>query len=311
MTSSREAARTVQDFGRNTKLLGAVADRPPESGAFDRRHLDIIPAPPCRARRRLAPPASVNATAAATTAVSHQVILVLDFGSQYTQLIARRLRELHVYSEIIPFGTPAAEMWRRQPAGVILSGGPMSVTEAGAPHCDYALFELGVPMLGICYGMQLMTQVLGGTLTRSSHREFGHADVTVGEAGRLFDGPAAVAESVGQPRRFGGGGAAGLRRGRHQRERARRGHRASRPRALRAAVPPRGGAHPARRRHAAELRVRRLRLPRRLDDGVVHRGGGRPHSRAGRRRPRRLRAVAAASIRRSRRCSSTRRSAIG
>ena len=64
----------------------------------------------------------------------------------------------------------------------------MSVNEAGAPHCDYALFELGVPVLGICYGMQLMTQVLGGTLTRSSHREFGHADVTVGETGRLFAG---------------------------------------------------------------------------------------------------------------------------
>ena len=130
----------------------------------------------------------MNATAAAATAVSHQVILVLDFGSQYTQLIARRLRELHVYSEIIPFATPAAEIVRRQPAGVILSGGPMSVNEAGAPHCDYALFEMGVPVLGICYGMQLMTQVLGGTLTRSSHREFGHADVTVGETGRLFAG---------------------------------------------------------------------------------------------------------------------------
>jgi GMP synthase (glutamine-hydrolysing) len=130
----------------------------------------------------------VNATAAAATAVSHQVILVLDFGSQYTQLIARRLRELRVYSEIIPFGTSAAEIARRQPAGVILSGGPMSVNDAGAPHCDYALFDMGVPVLGICYGMQLMTQVLGGTLTRSAHREFGHADVTVGDGGRLFDG---------------------------------------------------------------------------------------------------------------------------
>jgi GMP synthase (glutamine-hydrolysing) len=130
----------------------------------------------------------VNAIAHASTAVSHQVILVLDFGSQYTQLIARRLRELHVYSEIIPFGTPIAEIARRQPTGVILSGGPMSVTEAGAPHCDAAVFALGVPVLGICYGMQLMTQVLGGSLTRSSHREFGHADVTVGDGGRLFDG---------------------------------------------------------------------------------------------------------------------------
>ena len=85
----------------------------------------------------------MNATAAAATAVSHQVILVLDFGSQYTQLIARRLRELHVYSEIIPFGTPAAEIARRQPAGVILSGGPMSVNEAGAPHCDSRRLRAG------------------------------------------------------------------------------------------------------------------------------------------------------------------------
>jgi GMP synthase (glutamine-hydrolysing) len=130
----------------------------------------------------------VNATARPTTAVSHQVILVLDFGSQYTQLIARRLRELHVYSEIVPFGTPAAEIARRQASGVILSGGPMSVAEAGAPRCDPAVFDLGVPVLGICYGMQLMTDVLGGTLTRSAHREFGHADVTVGAGGRLFEG---------------------------------------------------------------------------------------------------------------------------
>ena len=130
----------------------------------------------------------MNATARPTTAVSHQVILVLDFGSQYTQLIARRLRELHVYSEIVPFGTPAAEIARRQASGVILSGGPMSVAEAGAPRCDPAVFDLGVPVLGICYGMQLMTDVLGGTLTRSAHREFGHADVTVGAGGRLFEG---------------------------------------------------------------------------------------------------------------------------
>jgi GMP synthase (glutamine-hydrolysing) len=130
----------------------------------------------------------VTAIAEAATAVSHQVILVLDFGSQYTQLIARRLRELQVYSEIIPFGTPAAEIARRQPSGLILSGGPMSVLEAGAPRCDAALFGLGVPILGICYGMQLMTDTLGGTLSRSAHREFGHADVTVGEGGRLFEG---------------------------------------------------------------------------------------------------------------------------
>jgi GMP synthase (glutamine-hydrolysing) len=119
--------------------------------------------------------------------VQHQLILVLDFGSQYTQLIARRLRELSVYSEIVPFHTPLPEILARQPVGLILSGGPRSLAEAGAPRCDPALFEAGVPVLGICYGMQLMTDALGGSVGRSAHREFGHADVVVARNTRLFD----------------------------------------------------------------------------------------------------------------------------
>ena len=115
--------------------------------------------------------------------MSHQTILVLDFGSQYTQLIARRLRELSVYSEIIPFSTPLERLQARNPAGLILSGGPKSVSEAGAPKCDPRLFELGTPVLGICYGMQLMTDVLGGEVRRSGHREFGHAFVRVSRNG--------------------------------------------------------------------------------------------------------------------------------
>jgi GMP synthase (glutamine-hydrolysing) len=111
--------------------------------------------------------------------VSHQTILVLDFGSQYTQLIARRLRELNVYSEIVGFNTPFAALKARDAAGIILSGGPSSVSDAGAPRCDAQVFELGVPVLGICYGMQLMTDVLGGEVRRSGHREFGHAIVRV------------------------------------------------------------------------------------------------------------------------------------
>jgi GMP synthase (glutamine-hydrolysing) len=111
--------------------------------------------------------------------VPHQTILVLDFGSQYTQLIARRLRELSVYSEIVPFDTPLARLRERAPEGIILSGGPSSVSDEGAPRCDPALFELGTPVLGICYGMQLMTDLLGGTVRRSGHREFGHALVRV------------------------------------------------------------------------------------------------------------------------------------
>ena len=111
--------------------------------------------------------------------VSHQTILVLDFGSQYTQLIARRLRELSVYSEIVPFNTAVETLREKSPVGIILSGGPKSVSEAGAPKCAPELFELGTPVLGICYGMQLMTDVLGGEVRRSGQREFGHANVRV------------------------------------------------------------------------------------------------------------------------------------
>jgi GMP synthase (glutamine-hydrolysing) len=111
--------------------------------------------------------------------VTHQTIVVLDFGSQFTQLIARRLRELSVYSEILPFDTPLAEIARRRPAGIILSGGPKSVSEDGAPLCDRAVLETGVPVLGICYGMQLMTHLLGGAVAPAPHREYGLATIRV------------------------------------------------------------------------------------------------------------------------------------
>jgi GMP synthase (glutamine-hydrolysing) len=123
-----------------------------------------------------------------TLVTQHQTILVLDFGSQFTQLIARRLRELSVYCEILPFNTPLETLRARKPVGLILSGGPKSVSEADAPHCDPRVLELGVPTLGICYGMQLMTHMLGGAVSSAPHREFGHAVVTVreGETPRLF-----------------------------------------------------------------------------------------------------------------------------
>jgi GMP synthase (glutamine-hydrolysing) len=120
--------------------------------------------------------------------VAHQLLLVLDFGSQYTQLIARRLRELSVYSEIVPFNLPIDEIRARQPVGVVLSGGPRSVREAGAPRCDPGVLELGVPVLGICYGMQLLTSVLGGEVAPAPHREFGHAQVTLRGSHPLFRG---------------------------------------------------------------------------------------------------------------------------
>lgn len=106
-------------------------------------------------------------------------IVVLDFGSQYSQLIARRIRESHVYSQVLPFSTPLETLRGLKPKGVILSGGPCSVYEPGAPAVDAGLFALGVPVLGICYGMQLMVQTLGGAVGPGAAREYGRAELRV------------------------------------------------------------------------------------------------------------------------------------
>jgi GMP synthase (glutamine-hydrolysing) len=113
-------------------------------------------------------------------------VLVVDFGAQYAQLIARRVRECHVYSEIVPFDTPISELEARRPAGLILSGGPASVYEPGAPSVDAGLFQLGVPVLGICYGQQAMAQLLGGRVEPTGLREYGRTDLDVREPGVLL-----------------------------------------------------------------------------------------------------------------------------
>ena len=115
-------------------------------------------------------------------------IIVLDFGSQYSQLITRRVRELNVYSELLPFDTPWPEIARRHPRAVILSGGPASVYEDGAPHPDPEIWNCGLPLLGICYGMHLMAQALGGEVVSFERKEFGPAVVLVTEQGGLFAG---------------------------------------------------------------------------------------------------------------------------
>ncbi len=113
-------------------------------------------------------------------------ILVVDFGAQYAQLIARRVREAHVYSEIVPHTASAADLVARRPAGIILSGGPKSVNETPAPTIDPAIYEAGIPVLGICYGAQLLTQQLGGEVSRTGRGEYGRTPLTVTAASPLF-----------------------------------------------------------------------------------------------------------------------------
>ncbi len=115
-----------------------------------------------------------------------QTIAVLDFGSQYTQVIARRIRECQVYSKIYHYSTPASQLKADGVIGIILSGGPSSVFSKEAPIPDRGLFELGVPVLGICYGIQLMGHLLGGRVSKSDHREYGHGVLTIAKPGRLF-----------------------------------------------------------------------------------------------------------------------------
>src|SRR5690348_3625813 len=121
--------------------------------------------------------------------VTNDLVLVVDFGAQYAQLIARRVREAHVYSEIVPSSTPLDELLARRPAAVILSGGPSSVYAAGAPQVDPALFAAGVPTFGICYGFQAMAQALGGTVERTGLSEFGRTPLQVtSDKSVLFEG---------------------------------------------------------------------------------------------------------------------------
>ncbi len=115
------------------------------------------------------------------------LILILDFGSQYTQLIARRVRENKVFSQIIPFNTKAAEIAKLSPKGLILSGGPASVYEKNSPMPDKAIFKLGIPILGICYGMQVIAELLGGKVKHTSTREYGKAELFIDSHKDLFN----------------------------------------------------------------------------------------------------------------------------
>lgn len=120
--------------------------------------------------------------------VAHELVLVMDFGAQYTQLIARKVRQCKVYCEIVPFTATWDQMAGRNPKGLVLSGGPASIYEPGAPGADSNWFRAGVPVLGICYGHQLMAAALGGVVQRAEKREYGHAEMQVVSASPLFEG---------------------------------------------------------------------------------------------------------------------------
>nr|WP_275974224.1 glutamine-hydrolyzing GMP synthase [Argonema galeatum] len=111
--------------------------------------------------------------------LNRQIIVILDFGSQYSELIARRIRETQVYSEVLSYRTTAEQLLKLNPKGIILSGGPSSVYDPVAPHCDRQIWELGIPILGVCYGMQLMVQQQGGEVTRSQRAEYGKASLSI------------------------------------------------------------------------------------------------------------------------------------
>ena len=118
--------------------------------------------------------------------MKHETVYILDFGAQYAQLIARRVREHHCYCEIVPHGVPPSRLEGAK--GLILTGGPASVYAEGAPRCDPGIFELGVPVLGICYGMQLMCHLLGGKVVGANRREYGHARLEIGDPDELLHG---------------------------------------------------------------------------------------------------------------------------
>src|SRR4029079_18943165 len=122
-----------------------------------------------------------------SVASAHDKILIVDFGSQVTQLIARRVREEGVYCEIVPFQKAEAAFSAMNPKGVILSGGPESVHEAGSPRAPQLIFDSGVPVMGICYGQMTMAQQVCGNVEGGHHREFGRADVEVRAPSQLFE----------------------------------------------------------------------------------------------------------------------------
>ncbi len=219
-------------------------------------------------------------------------VLVVDFGAQYARLIARRVREAHVYSEIVPSSITVDEIRARAPKGIIFSGGPKSVYETPAPTIDPGIYELGIPILGLCYGAQLMALQLGGTVSRTGQGEYGRTSLSLaGQRRRLFpDWPATSSVWMSH------GDAitevpAGFVATANSAGRAGRRHARRRTPTVRAAVPPRGGAHRPGQRGVRPLPDRRLRVRAGVDARVDHRAAGGRGAGAGGRRSCAVRAV--------------------
>ena len=118
--------------------------------------------------------------------INKETIVILDFYSQFNQLIARRVRENNVYSEVLPYDTPIEKIKAINPKGIIFTGGPASVYESDSPACDKEIFNLGIPILGICYGMQFMSQSLGGNVKKGTKKEYGETEVNIDNSSLLF-----------------------------------------------------------------------------------------------------------------------------
>jgi hypothetical protein len=184
-----------------------------------------------------------------------QEVIVLDFGGQYNQLIARRVRECSVYCEVKPYTTPLSEIKARHPIGIIFTGGPNSVYDPASPQADPEIFRLGVPILGICYGCQLLAHHLGGRVVPASDasaREYGKTE-TFYDPLPAVQGSAGAGRLLDEPRRLYGEGARRLCSDGPLRGLSQRGHRRRRAGSLRRTVPPRGQPHGARRADDPQL----------------------------------------------------------
>ncbi len=176
-------------------------------------------------------------------------ILILDFGSQYTQLIARRVREIGVYSEVRAFDITEEEIREYNPNGIIMAGGPESVTELDSPRAPQCVFEMGLPVFGICYGMQTMAEQLGGKVEGSNQREFGYAQIQIDEDNALFKD---IKDHVDAK---GGRSALRVHRDRLHAELPDCRHGLGREAVLRRTVPPGSDPHPAGPAHSRALRA--------------------------------------------------------